>query len=415
LQTLVKAVLRQLSNHHQGESDLLSPYDLSSEPEIVLGRDPSCHISLDPALYAGVSRRHILIRRDRADWEICDLNSANGTYINKQRLRGCRRLRSGDRIRLGKKGPEFVLELEGYASAPLSETLTFTQLFPLASTARDLTQKAYLLPAIATIVTVALMFAAIGHSAVFNVLLAAYLSGAAYYYIYRLCGKAKPWWVLLSCTALTAGILVSPILSAFIFLFRDILPGQIPLESESISLPMLLVRMFVGAGLMEELLKALPLAGFLALGKMLDSPWNKRVGIYEPLDGILFGAATAVGFTLIETLGQYVPNIASQATFPSTEANQLLGLQLLIPRILGAVAGHMAYSGYFGYFIGLSVLKPRKRWRILLTGYLTAALLHALWNVTGYYSALLLAVVGVLSYAFLAAAILKARLLSPPG
>jgi RsiW-degrading membrane proteinase PrsW (M82 family) len=73
----------------------------------------------------------------------------------------------------------------------------------------------------------------------------------------------------------------------------------------------------------------------------------------------------------------------------------------------------MAYSGYFGYFIGLSVLKPKQRWQILGIGYVSAAMLHALWNSTGFVSPVLLAVVGVLSYAFLAAAILKARALSP--
>ncbi len=46
-------------------------------------------------------------------------------------------------------------------------------------------------------------------------------------------------------------------------------------------------------------------------------------------------------------------------------------------------------------------------------GYLTASALHALWNATGLISGLFLAVVGVLSYAFLTAAILKARTLSP--
>jgi RsiW-degrading membrane proteinase PrsW (M82 family) len=86
---------------------------------------------------------------------------------------------------------------------------------------------------------------------------------------------------------------------------------------------------------------------------------------------------------------------------------------LLIPRVLGSVVGHMAYSGYFGYFIGLSVIKPSQRWQILVIGYICAAVLHALWNSTGFVSPLLLAVVGVLSYAFLASAILKARVLSP--
>jgi len=415
----VKAVLRHIAKG-RGTAPLLPPYYLASATEVVLGRDPSCHVSLDPNLHTGVSRRHAVIRRvplreslqDRDQWQICDLNSANGTYVNRQRLDGCLVLYPGDRVQLGKRGPEFALEVEGFVSQPLSDSLTFTQIFPLAATARQLAQQAYLIPAIATMITVALMFTFIGKAAVFNVLLAAYLSGAAYYYIYRLCGKYKPWWVILSCIGLTALMLVSPILSGFILIFRDLLPGQIPQNGEAIALPLLLVRMFIGAGLMEELLKSLPLFAFLAVGRILHPPWNKRVGIYEPLDGILLGAAVAVGFTLIETLGQYVPNIASQATFSSVEASQLLGLQLLIPRILGAVAGHIAYSGYLGYFIGLSMLKPRKRWRILLIGYLTASLLHTLWNVTGYYNSLLLALVGVLSYAFLAAAILKARMLS---
>jgi RsiW-degrading membrane proteinase PrsW (M82 family) len=116
----------------------------------------------------------------------------------------------------------------------------------------------------------------------------------------------------------------------------------------------------------------------------------------------------------LETLGQYVPQITQNVAIQAGDgAGQLAGLQLLIPRILGSVAGHMAYSGYLGYFIGLAVLKPRKSWQILLVGYLTAAGLHALWNATGTINGLLLVIVGVLSYAFLMAAILKARALSP--
>jgi RsiW-degrading membrane proteinase PrsW (M82 family) len=46
-------------------------------------------------------------------------------------------------------------------------------------------------------------------------------------------------------------------------------------------------------------------------------------------------------------------------------------------------------------------------------GYFSASALHALWNASGVASVILLALVGVLSYAFLVAAILKARALSP--
>lgn len=427
---------------------LLPPYALPENQEMVIGRDPSCQIALEPNHYLNVSRRHAVIRplyplgNNLPRWEICDLNSANGTYLNGQYLQGCQPLQAGDRIELGHDGPQFIFECQfnqnptGLYSPPAltnfnaakgtpvtpaetagqskPDSVTFTQLFPLASTGRELTHKAFLGPGILTVVFVVLMFAAVGQAVTFNLLLAAYLSGAAFFFVYRLCGKPKPWWVLLGCASFTGLILVSPILPLFITIFRNILPGNLPKQGEEISFMSLLIRMFFGAGLMEEFLKALPVLWAYFLGRFLSSPWRERIGVWEPLDGILLGTASAVGFTLLETLGQYVPEIINNATLQAGEgAAQLLGLQLLIPRVLGSVVGHMAYSGYLGYFIGLSVLKPSKRWQILGIGYLSSAALHALWNSTGVVSPLLLAVVGVLSYAFLASAILKARVLSP--
>lgn len=440
---IYRGFLRQLSTGGTAIR-LLPPYLLSVDREMIIGREPSCEIALEPTLYLSVSRRHSLIRplSAMADgtpvWEICDLNSANGTYINGQSLRGCQKLKIGDRIELGQNGPVFIFECQynyspsavatpaasngkgtsihpsGSVLPPKRDRVTFTQLFPLASTGRDLGQKAFLIPGVLTVVFVVLMFAAVGQPLVFNLLLAAYLSGAAFYFVYRLCGKPKPWWVLLSCTVATGLILVSPILQLFIFVFREVLPGSLPKEGDIISFMSLLIRMFFGAGLMEELLKALPVLGVYLVGLLLRSPWRERVGVWEPLDGILLGTASAVGFTLLETLGQYVPGIIDNTTLQAGEgAGQLLGLQLLIPRILGSVVGHMAYSGYFGYFIGLSVLKPSQGVQILVIGYVCAAILHALWNATGFISPLLLAIVGILSYAFLASAILKARALSP--
>ena len=253
-------------------------------------------------------------------------------------------------------------------------------------------------------------------------MLAVYLIGAGYYFIYQLGGKPKPWWLLLGSALITILLLISPVLSIFIFVFRQILPGEILAGKETeIGFLTLFIHMFFGAGMMEELLKALPVFAALGIGRMLRSPGRERVGVWEPLDGILLATASAAGFTLLETLGQYVPKIIQQVATQSGEgAGELFGIQLLIPRIIGSVAGHMAYSGYFGYFIGLSVLKPSRRWSILAIGYLTAATLHALWNSVEAISpdnklltTLLQAVTGILAYAFLMAAILKARQLSP--
>lgn len=416
-----------------GTTASASKHQLSEIMEMAIGRDQSCQIALESIAYGMVSRRHATVRPltkgNFLRWEICDLNSANGTYVNGTRLQSCQILESGDRISLGLDGPQFIFETPLHPSQnqprfPIAnqslskvcekETLTFTQLFPIASTGKQLSQKAYLYPGIATVIFVISMFLAVGNSAAFNFLLAAYLSGAGYYFIYRLCGKHKPWWILFCSALATVTILLSPLLIGFIVIFREILPGKLPTEKEQISFLAFLIRMFFGAGLMEELLKALPVLGAMLLGNVLRSPWRDRIGVWEPLDGILLGSASAVGFTLLETLGQYVPNIIQNVTLQAgAEAGQLVGLQLLIPRILGSVAGHMAYSGYLGYFIGLSALKPKKRWQILGVGYLSASALHALWNASGSASVLLLAVVGVLSYAFLVAAILKARALSP--
>ncbi len=442
-------------------------YPLPFDSEVKIGRDHSCHIALDSRVHTGVSRRHAKVTQDESQsscWQIEDLGSSNGTYVNGERVEIARALREGDRISLGLQGPKFVFETifagqsqsrlttstsmhtdlsirhataepgrlfssfngitpEGWQTSsfqaahtafPTSNSVTFSQLFPIVSTGKDLTHKAYLFPGIVTVMFVVLLFISIGSVALFNIVLSAYLASGAYYFVYQLCGKHKPWWSLLGAGLITAVLMSSPVLQLFIFVFRELLPGAIPAEAESMNLGVLLLQMLFGAGLMEELLKAVPLLLFAWIGSLGRSPKSRQWGLREPLDGILLGTASAVGFTLMETLGQYVPAIVSDVNFHASGMNQdLLGLQLLIPRILGSVSGHMAYSGYLGYFIGLSILKPKHRWRILLTGYLTASMLHALWNTTGFVHPAVLALVGMLSYAFLVAAILKARTLSP--
>ena len=384
--------------------------------DILIGRDPQCQVVFDSQQFGGISRQHAKVCRSGSDWQLCDLNSANGTYVNGRRVSGCQVLQNGDRIAFGLGEAQFIFEQlltrpAAIPPTPPPDQVTLSQLFPILSTGRDLTRKAFLTPVILTIAFVVLLFVAIGNAKMFNGLLAAYLAGAAFYFVYQLCGQQKPWWLLVGVAGSMMLILVSPLLSLFGLVFRRMLPGAIPIAGESMSFPLLLVRMFFGAGLMEELLKALPVLLLCAVTPILPNRW-RSLGVTEPLDGILLGAAAAVGFTLLETLGQYVPSIAHESMLEA-QSGELLGLQLLIARILGLVAGHMAYSGYFGYFIGLSVLKPRRRWQILAVGYLSAATLHALWNATGVFSIFVLAIVGVVSYAFLAAAILKARTLSP--
>ena len=483
------------------------PFKLPEDREVIIGRETTCQIVLGNA-FGGVSRRHATVRPLQPPpplgvppaWELCDLNSANGTYVNGQRLYGCHRLQAGDRILFGQPGqncPEFVFEYQQtyqptipsppapnpyypptqpvsppvanpYSPPPPGSppganpypptqpvsppplpvppppppvysspgesppsSLRFSQIFPIASTGRDLTRKGFLIPGIITVIFVVGMFATastdrsipqeelLNRFIIFSGLLGLYIGLGAYYFIYRLCGKFKPWWLLLGSGLLTILLFFIPVWSLFELVFRQILPGDVfgliegnPSVSTSVVANFfgsnifltLLVVFFFGAGLAEELFKALPILIAFFLGRIFNQP--QRIGVSEPLDGILLGAASAVGFTLFETLLQYVPEAIQRG-------GAVAGLQLLIPRILGSVAGHMAYSGYFGYFIGLSVLKPRQSIQILVIGYLSASILHALWNTTSVFSLWLSALVGIVSYILLVAAILKARALSP--
>ncbi|NMG09398.1 PrsW family glutamic-type intramembrane protease [Brasilonema sp. UFV-L1] len=422
-------------------------YSLLTTSEFVFGRDPSCQVVLKSNEYGMVSRHHATIRpsttlEGSTNYVLCDLNSANGTYLNGHILQECQELHAGDRIILGTHGPEFVFEYQDNHQSLSKPQTTITpsqmamslnptkftntdseaswsQILPIFSKPKDFTRKAYLVPGIITVILVVLLFFAQGF--LYQVLLGVYLTAAALYFVYQLCGKAKPWWVLVASTVLTIAILSSPILNLFFLVFRNILPGEVPLNTSDIAFPELFIRYFFGSGLLEELLKVLPVIGFYLLGKAFASPVRERIGVREPLDGILIGSASAAGFTLFETLGQYVPGIIAQvAQRMGSDAGWRAGLELLIPRILGDLAGHMAWSGWFGYCIGLSVLKPRQAWRILALGYLSAAGLHGLWNsitglskTIGIFVVLLLMVVGGISYALLGAAIVKARALSP--
>ena len=51
-----------------------------------------------------------LASQSQPSWQICDLNSPNGTYVNGKRIEGCQLLHSGDRIVLSQDGPEFIFE-----------------------------------------------------------------------------------------------------------------------------------------------------------------------------------------------------------------------------------------------------------------------------------------------------------------
>jgi DNA-binding winged helix-turn-helix (wHTH) protein len=71
-----------------------------SEGDNVIGRDPQCNVWLDES---GVSRQHARIRIDGAARSAAleDLESTNGTFLGRDRVKGQRALTDGDLIKIG--------------------------------------------------------------------------------------------------------------------------------------------------------------------------------------------------------------------------------------------------------------------------------------------------------------------------
>jgi RsiW-degrading membrane proteinase PrsW (M82 family) len=283
------------------------------------------------------------------------------------------------------------------------ETPTKSQLIPLSSQWKQLFGKAHLIPFVILFLAIFLL----ANPALWLVFFL--LAAGAYYLIYRLCGKSKPSWLPLVPGAMAAVLLFPPFWPAFESIFGVFLGGNsIPATQYWAAMPFstLFYDIFFDVGLKEEFVKAVPVLLIALLAPKIKASFARSLEIHEPLDGILIATGSALGFTMIETMTQYVPNAVATGGFSA-------GLNLLIQRVADGPAGHIAYSGYFGYFIGLAMMMPKNRWRTIGIGWICAATLHALWDSLTVTSAPLLLGVGILSYAFLGAAILKARQISP--
>ncbi len=94
-------------NLHRNKNMSVTPITLSSEDseeifhmsEIWLGRDPACEFPLSDD---AISLRHCKINNHHKQWWAEDLNSTNGTYLNKSLIETPIVLASGDELKLGR-------------------------------------------------------------------------------------------------------------------------------------------------------------------------------------------------------------------------------------------------------------------------------------------------------------------------
>ncbi len=286
------------------------------------------------------------------------------------------------------------------------------------------------------------------YSSRFLILLSFLLTAVSFYFIYRVVGKNKSWWILLGAFAFSAYFIwldsTEGTFSWLWIFFHVKLAGEGEGERS-------LFQWIVGTGFFEEFVKSIPVFIMVFLSARMSPELRKKIGVEEPLDGILIGCASAGGFAIAESLLQYIPrdlvahwiqsgiwvshnlwvsmddlgdflrhhkeiNVTAEFLrgFNATHMSSTLAVPLVISRNIDQAFGHMAYSGYFGYFIGLSVLKPEQRWKILGIGLVSAAIPHAVWDwVQDFDKPVITAAAAIFSYGVLAAAILKAREISP--
>jgi pSer/pThr/pTyr-binding forkhead associated (FHA) protein len=79
-----------------------------TKEEFLIGRGADCDLRL---AVKAVSRHHCLLRTRSNEITLADLGSANGTFVNDQRIRSQVTLRHGDKIGIGDF--RFLVELEG--------------------------------------------------------------------------------------------------------------------------------------------------------------------------------------------------------------------------------------------------------------------------------------------------------------
>ena len=107
---------RILIKHQTGsKANQTEAFSLADFKDITFGRDSSVEVKYDPDRDDLVSRQHARITRDAdnpGQFTLVDLNSRNGTFVNKSRISSPYRLHHGDRVQFGPGGPEFVFELD---------------------------------------------------------------------------------------------------------------------------------------------------------------------------------------------------------------------------------------------------------------------------------------------------------------
>ena len=124
----------------------------------------------------------------------------------------------------------------------------------------------------------------------------------------------------------------------------------------------LILYIFLGVALVEEILKFLVVRFAVYKDKALD----------EPVDVMLYMIIAALGFAAFENI------LILFGLGASSPISSILALTLV--RLVGATFLHALASGTFGYFLARSFLDTKRKYLYVAAGLFVATLLHGLFN-----------------------------------
>ncbi len=172
---------------------------------------------------------------------------------------------------------------------------------------------------------------------------------------------------------------------------------------------------FVGSilttGVSEELLKVIPVVGYIA--------WKKREAI--PLTIITLGVFSGLGFAAFENI-----HYAGRAIFNAIGLTREFGLSGLsagvteamvnvMLRSMSLVFAHATFSGIFAYFIAIGFITKQRRLALGLVGLTLSATAHGLYNFLWSVQDLLPSVITAVSFVLFYSYLTKIRVLTDPS
>ena len=142
---------------------------------------------------------------------------------------------------------------------------------------------------------------------------------------------------------------------------------ELSLKSAIFNLPFqdglrLILYIFFGVALVEELLKYIVVRAFVFYRPQLN----------EPVDVMIYMMVSALGFAALENI------FLLSGLGPFSPLSSIVALSAV--RLVGATFLHALASGLFGYFLARAFLEPVKGFRYFAAGLFASTLLHALFN-----------------------------------